>query len=148
MAKAMLTYSLGSLSFSRIVLQAVLKVFCGQNWWPYSCRFRRTQQWCGVDIPSVPVLCSHKLFKQVSYKNRENRNLSLEAFQFCFCFHPLQDQNKPPKVKNISPFWCQLLGPEIIWGFLPGRCLTWQVCFVGPQCSFWQKKIWYVLHAG
>lgn len=32
MAKAILTYTLDSLSFSRTVLQAVLKVFCGQNW--------------------------------------------------------------------------------------------------------------------
>lgn len=33
MAKPTLTYTLGSLSFSTTVLQAVLKVFRGQNWY-------------------------------------------------------------------------------------------------------------------
>lgn len=32
MAMAVLSYSLDSLIFSRTILQAILKVFCGQNW--------------------------------------------------------------------------------------------------------------------
>jgi len=74
MEKTILTYTLGSLRFSRTVVQAALKLCCAHKQWPYSCSCRRMQCWCGVDIPPVPGLCTHKLFKQFSHKNRENKN--------------------------------------------------------------------------
>lgn len=142
MGKALLTYTLDWLSFSRTVLQAVLKVFCGQSWCLYSCSCRRMQHWYGVDVPLVPVQCTHKLFIWVSYRNRENKNLSLEALQICFCFSPVPFATSESTLKSEKHFsllmsnpgpkkWDATFFQEGVW---PGRFPLF-----GPQCFFWQK---------
>lgn len=137
MAMAILNYTLDSLIFSRTILQTILKVFCGQNWWLYSCSCVRTQHWCGVDVPTIPLQCTCKLFIEsyITLGKKIFKNTS-DLFLLIPCML-CNIRIKRKKWKTLLPFDVKSWGWERRCS-LPGRCLTWQVCSVAPQSS---KKV-------
>lgn len=145
MAMAILSYTLGSLSFSKTILQAILKVFCGQNWWLYSCSCRRMQHWSGVNVPTIPLqgTCKQSIESYITLGKKKIFESILDSFLLIPCTL-CNIGIKQKKWKTFLPFDVKSCAWERKCS-LPGRCLTWQVCSVS---SVHWESVWYVLYIG